>query len=330
MKLGDVPGLEEDFKKWCVNGNKEKTTAHSYWDRLKRYPYFSLYEDNEDDIIGRLDKRIQSRADLTAMRQFVEFLFDEYEADLVEEDEYLSFKKKRNVVKNNLEVPSNRKQSDKYDDIASIKRNYIHKEDLHYLLKNSELKRRRLWYVLYSTGARIGEIKRLTPDDLIPDYGRYGAVEIPRKLLGRKKSPKDRTIEFLTPYPMMVLSRAPIGEWEDEAGDVKKGVFYPELYSQLENYYMEKHGEDIGIEDRSPHSFRHTRITDLIKGSIPEEISGEERDFSAKDVQVRAGHVSRDTTDRYTETSFSQPPETYERYAEREGIDIEELLGLSK
>ncbi|QLG61999.1 site-specific integrase [Halorarum salinum] len=183
--------------------------------------------------------------------------------------------------------------------------------------------RARFYYLLYAGGFRIGELKRHGRKHLRPDYGTYGAINILRTqhLPGQgenrsSKSKQSRTVEFLSKYPTLILEDTPVGTWMDENDVEWTEVFFPEYYAQLENHYLRKYCNKIGVHRVTPHSFRHMRITHLVHSD------DHEKDW----VQRRSGHADGKTTDHYTQTVFDREPQPLETYLEENDIDLMDVL----
>jgi len=309
--IKEVQGLETQFKNWCKRSGNSIGTAETYWDRIRDFKHFRLKDNGEREISGSLNKQLSTSEQKTAVNQYLEFLFEEYERDEVSDTGYEDLRYKKNAIKSNLEVPKKERNRDKDVD---VKRHYLHKDELVALLHESEPVRAKLYLLLYSGGFRIGEIKRLTHAHIREKYGEHGAIKIPTS---RTKSGKERTVKFRSEIPLQILEDAPTGTWEDENGEKWDNVFFPENYTQLENYYLEKYCEAIGVEKRSSHTFRHIRITDLIQAS----------NLPLEKVQIRSGHeLGSAATKVYTEASFDREPETLETYLDNNSVNIEEII----
>lgn len=317
LQLKHIENLDEEFKNW-VEMRRDPGTARTYWSRLKKFPYFELRNDDSMEISGKLNKTVKNSGDVTAIRQFVQFLYEEWEKEEIPDKKYEKMRRKKNAVKGSIELTEQTKT--KQLTPQEIENKHIQPFDLVKMLRKAKPERARLWFVLYSGAFRMGEIKRLTPthlrgkDRLEP----YGGIQIPDE---RSKSEKSRTWQFLNKYVYEILQDAPTGEWTDENGNSWENVFYPEPYSQLEKHYTEKytshdkHG--IGIERKTPHCFRHTRITHLVYGYD---------EYDIDDVRRRVGHGDLSTTRKYIETQFEKEPETLESYCDRKGISIMSVI----
>jgi integrase len=310
-QLKDVDGLENAFKSWIENSGGSTGTAKSYWNRIKEFPYFQLSEMDERELSGMLNKELSTSGQKTAVNQFLQFLFEEWERDNVSHSNYEDLRYKKNAVKSNLELPKKEQGKDKDID---VKKHFMHKDKLVELFQEASPGRSKFYYLLYAGGFRIGEIKRLTPAHIMSDYGEYGAVKVTSE---RSKSDDDRTVEFRSEVPLQILEDSPTGSWEDENGETWNGVFFPDYYSQLERYYLEKWCGALGLAPRTSHSFRHIRLTDLVHAS------GLELDS----IQMRSGHdLGSSVTNNYVEASFDHKPQTLEQYLENTGINILEKI----
>ena len=311
-KLRDIDGLEDEFKNWIIDSGGAEGTAKSYWERIRDFKFFQLQEMNERKISGQINKQLSRAEEKTAINQFLEFLFEEYEKDQASDEQYEDLRYKKNAVQSNLEVP--KKERNRDTDI-DVKKHYMHKDELVRLLEEAEPVRARMYYLLYSGGFRIGELKRLTMAHLREGYGDHGAIKVPSS---RSKSKDARTVKFKSEYPLQVFLEAPIGRWEsDENGKKWSQVFFPENYAQLENYYLKKYCGQIGLEPRTSHSFRHIRITDLIQAT----------DMKLEMVQTRSGHdITSSSTNDYNQAAFDREPQTLEQYIEENDVDIIDVI----
>lgn len=311
-KLRHHEELEKAFKKWESDNNSE-STARSYWERIQDFPYFTLTQYNQKKIIGMLNKELEKTPQKTALSQFIEFLYEEWEKDKVGDKQYTDLGIKKNAIQSNLNVP--KKNKSKNQDDVDPKEHWMYKDELVQLLRGAEPRRAKLYYLLYAGGFRIGEIKRLTPAHVREDYGENGAVKI---LEDRSKSDFPRMTEFRSETPIEVFDSAPVGTWEeDENGESWDNVFFPELYAENEYYYLgpKKYCKHIG--QRSSHSFRHVRTTDLAKAT----------DMSDSDIRRRHGwDPGSSVIGNYTEFTPDHPPQTLENYCEQKGIDILEVI----
>jgi integrase len=309
-KLKDVEDLETRFKSWIKSTGSE-STANAYWSRIKDFKFFELRNEDEKEISGRLNKNIDSKEEKTAASQFIQFLYEEYEKDLVQDGQYEELRYKKNAIKSNLELDRQERSRDKEID---VKRHYLHKDELVEVLRESTPDRAKLYYLLYCGGFRIGELKRLTTAHIRSDYGEYGAIKVPGKSTSAGfKSEDARTVEFRSRFPLEVLEDVPKGSWEDENDKVWNDVFFPDKYAQLVNYHLGNTCDSLGLTSRTSHSFRHIRITDLVNSSS----------LSMDSVQKRSGHqINSEVTKIYAETSFDRPPQTLEQYLEEKDLNI--------
>jgi integrase len=307
--LYEIPDLETAFKDWVTDTGSTQSTADHYWSRIKTFPYFSLQENSSREIVGLINKRLSDANQKTAISQFIRFLYEEYEAYDVNDEEYTDLQFKKKTIISNIELKQTASTSE--FDTQSINRHFIYSRDLVQLLELAEPDRAAFWFCLYAGGFRIGELLRLTPNHLRPSYGNHGAIVVP---VERTKSKEERTIEFHSPAPIQILQSRNTDTWVDDYGNKWDNVFFapPEFYAQKENYYISKYGEKIGVENRSSHSFRHTRITHLIHDDE------HEKDY----VRRRSGHASEAVTNIYTELSFDRKPVPLEQYCSENDIDI--------
>ncbi|MCY4730566.1 site-specific integrase [Natronomonas gomsonensis] len=236
---------------------------------------------------------------------------------------------KKNNIKVNIEIDQSQKGDDKG---PNINYHFIPKKELVQLLQAAKPKRAKFWSLLYFLGCRYGELKRLEYSQINFDYGEHGKLEIPAE---KTKSKAKRQIEFENPVTPRLLkdvfgktedSKGYVGTWEDQNSIEWEDVCFPEVKNSSENYQLgkEKDGTLYGLamketglqQPRTIHSFRHTRITDLIKG--------EEKDWEV--VQDRAGHSDPSTTKYYQEATFVRPPQSIEQYCDQNDIDLMEVI----
>lgn len=312
-KLKGYPDLEQAFKKWETENNSQ-STARSYWQRIQDFPYFQLRKNSQKEIIGMLNKRIKTNAEKTALSKFILFLYEEYEKDHVDDEQYTDLQIKQNAIRSNLNVPEKEKNKRKEVD---PKEHWMYKDELVELLRVAEPRRAKLYYLLYCGGFRIGELKRLTPAHLRENYGEYGAAKV---VEDRSKSEFDRMVKFRSPTPMKVFQTLVPGTWESDENDESwENVFFPDLYSENEYYYLgpKKYGGDIGVGQRRTHSFRHVRTTDLVNAT------------DMTDGQIRRRHgweAGSSVIQNYTELAFDREPRTLEQYCDENDIDIREVI----
>jgi len=238
-------------------------------------------------------------------------LFARMEPHLETHDEgYTDLQIKQNAIRSNLKIPE--KEKNKSVEVKP-KEHWLYKDELVKLLKIAEPRRARMYYLLYAGGFRIGELKRLTPTHLRRNYGENGAANV---VEGRSKSEFDRMVTFQTEAPLDVFDEAPVGTWEeDENGESWDNVFFPDLYAENEYYYLgpKKYAGQVGISQRSSHSFRHVRTTDLVKAT----------EMSDGDIRRRHGwNPGSSVIGNYVEFAPDRPPQTLEQYCEEKGVDI--------
>lgn len=311
-KLREQKGVENQFKEWVCK-DATQSTARTYWQRIEDFPWFDLVEDNQFEITGKLNKRLETQEQKTAVSQFLQFLHEQRISERVGNEKYERLRQKKNSIQANLELPKSAEENKKDDFVKEAQKQFIPADELIELFRVADPDRARFYYLLYAGGFRIGELKRLTPAHLRGNYGENGAVRI---VEDRSKSKKDRIVEFHSDLPLNILEDAPTGEWIDENDKKWEGVYYPEFYSQLERYYLKKWCEEIGLSPRTAHSFRHTRITHLVHSD----------EYSKDYVQRRSGHENSAMTDYYTELVFDKPPQTIENYIQENEIDLIQVL----
>lgn len=314
--MHEISDLEEKFKAWCEESRNKSSTADAYWSRIKDFPFFTLEKYTKPKIEGMLNKQIKTQAEKTAVFQYLEFLVEEYEVDNVSDEKYSELQDKKNSIQKNISLPKRERNKEKGVD---VKKHYIHKQGLVKLIEKLEPRKARMVYLLYSMGARIGELRRVGPPHLREMYGRFGAIKIPegRTAVGYK-SKDERTVEFLSPVPIQIFEKVETGDWQDEDhNETWENVYFNDLYSQKLNYHINKHLEEIGLSRKTSHSFRHTRITDLVNNE----------EWAASEVQRRIGQqMGSPVINEYVETSFDRPPQTLENYTEEKNIDIREKI----
>lgn len=207
--------------------------------------------------------------------------------------------------------------------MPNIKNHFIPKEEFVKLLKDANSRRAKFWLLTYLLGARYGEVKRIQWSDVNLDYGDHGKLDIPDE---KSKSKDERQVLFHSELAPMLLrdifgiddSLGIYGDWTDSNDTTWEDVCFPEIKQSKVNYELGKEfgkGGDVsqyGLlfeatdldSPRTMHSLRHTRITDLIKGD------GRKVEYAGD----RSGHADYSTTQHYTETTFTEPPKSLERY----------------
>lgn len=311
----------DKFKNWKAK-TASRGTARTYWSKAKGFPYFELMSDNTLAINGAVEaylaKPEKSPGHLTAIKSLMTFLYQEWESEGISDVKRTLLKIKTQGIMEQLEM----KETSKSTGEVNVKQKHIHANNIVKMLKKCEPKRARMWYILYACGMRIGELKRVGPTHLKSEeeYPPHGALKIPsedHRGENISKSESGRTYQFRNDLTRVLLQDAPTGTWEEDQNGVGwENVFYPEMYSQLENHYMKKYTSNpnhgVGIERRTPHCFRHSRITHLIHDT----------ELSKTEVAMRVGHDNEATTNNYIETEFDRPPQTVESYCEENDIRI--------
>ena len=312
-KLKHHPELESAFKKWEAENNSQ-STARTYWQRIQNFPYFQLRDNDQRQIIGMLNKKLKKNEQKTAISKLIVFLYEEWEKDCVTDEEYTDLQIKQNAIRSNLNIPE--KEKNRTTDVDP-KKHWMYKDELVELLRVAEPHRAKLYYLLYAGGFRIGELKRLTPAHLRSNYGDYGAAKVVEE---RSKSEFDRMVRFRSRLPMEIFESLDTGTWEsDENDDSWEDVFFPGLYSENEYYYLgpKKYGGDIGVGQRSSHSFRHIRTTDLAKASS----------MSDDDIRRRHGwNPGSNVIANYVEFVPDREPQTLEQFCSENDIDLREVV----
>lgn len=312
-KLKDFPELEQAYKEWETERNSQ-STARSYWNRIKNFPHFTLRNTEQKKLIGMLNKKLSKTREKTAIGAYIKFLYDEWEKDKVEDEEYTDLQIKKNSVMSNLTV-SEKNKANQFD--VDPKEHWMYKSELVELLELAEPRRAKLYYLLYVGGFRIGEIKRLNPAHLRVDYGGNGAAKV---LKDRSKSKFDRMVKFRSDLPLKIFDSLEIGTWEeDENGNSWEDVFFPDLYAENEYYYLgpKKYGGEVGLGQRSSHSFRHVRTTDLAKASS----------MSDDDIRRRHGwNPGSNVIQNYVEFVPDREPQTLEEYCKEKQINLIKII----
>lgn len=136
----------------------------------------------------------------------------------------------------------------------------------------------------------------------------------------RTKSKFTRDVYLYSNRFWQLIASAPQGNWVDRHGRTWEDVYFPQRDQDKENYQLgrEKNGKvyglvgEIGMSPRTIHSFRHTRITDLLKAEGK----------SLSEVQDRSGHSETSSTNHYKEVSFDREPRSLEQYCDENDIDL--------
>lgn len=334
--ISEIEEEKEKLREWIIDEkDRSKNTFKTYWNSIGSHPDFDILTEPDYDIDGLVSTCTESGSERTHLRQYIKFQFKQREKFIKDEasldqlqpyfDKELEththamslFKKKKNRILNMI-------QSDDTDSSEGpdVERHYIHKDDMVELLRKASPVRARFWATLYLLGARWGEVKRLKPEHYLPEYNdEYGAFQIEEN---RTKSKKAHKKELYSDLVLKILEDAPIGNWVDENDVEWEDVYFPDRNNSRENYQLGKRRDgkvyglagEIGMEPRTLHSFRHTRITDLLK---PE---GE----PVSPVQDRSGHEDSDTTNHYKETNLKKRPISLEQYCEENDIDLIEVI----
>jgi integrase len=334
--ISEVEGEKEKFKHWIVEENDNSTkTFDTYWNNIRKHPDFDILTEPDYDIDGLISTYTQPGSQRTHLRQYIKFQFQrrrdwiEEEAPLDDLEPYFDeklttrtravslFKKKRNEILELIES-----EGSKQDDGPDVEYHYIHKDDMVEMLRRAKPIRARFWATLYLLGARWGEAKRLQPNHYLPDYNdEHGAFQIEEN---RTKSENAHKKLLYSDLVLQILDDVPIGNWVDDDGVEWEDVYFPDRVNSDENYQLGKtvNGKvyglvgEMGMEPRTLHSFRHTRITDLLK------VEG--RPLS--EVQDRSGHEDSKSTDHYKQANLERQPKSLKQYCDDNDIDILEAI----
>ena len=335
-KISEIEGEKEDFKKWITEDKDlALNTFQTYWNNIRKHPDFDILTEPDFDIDGLVSTYTESGSQRSHLRRYIEFQFQRRK-DFIQEDANLNklepyfdedlttrtkavslFKKKRNRI---LDLIESEGTTD--SDNPDVQEHYIQKDDMVELLRKASPTRARFWVTLYLLGARWGEVKRLKPEHYLPDYNdKWGAYQIEEN---RTKSEEPHKKILYSELVLDILEEAPIGAWVDDHDREWEGVYFPERNNSNENYQLgkEQNGKvyglagEIGMEPRTLHSFRHTRITDLLK---PEGVP-------LSKVQDRSGHNDSKTTQHYKESNLDKQPQSLEQYCDENDIDLLEVI----
>lgn len=321
---------KEKFQNWAnqVDSIQSQDTIDTYWKQIKKIPEFSLKKLKKEDIdkarktrneiIGRIDRNITSRHQLQAVRRYIDSKLYYIRKDkTITDREYTRIKISTKEILESItfdEAENSRKNQ-------KINEHYIHKDDLIKLLRKADPIRAKYWASTYLLGVRWKASKRLTDDLFFRDRGEHGMVRIPEK---RTKSKFTRDIYLLDDSFWHVIDSSPMGDWVDRHGRKWTDVYFPDRNQDKENYQLgKKHNGkiygligEIGLSPRTMHSFRHTRITDLLKAE----------DMNLSNVQDRSGHSKTDSTNHYKQVSFDRDPKSLEQYVDENNLDLMEVL----
>ena len=332
-KIRQNEELEKQFRRWAnkVDTIKSQDTINTYWNQIKKIPDFDLRdipdddpeeeEDNRDTISGLIDRHIESEHQLQAVRRLLDCKLHYIKKDdSIPHLEYMRIKIRTQEILESISVDEADVEK-KYD---KIKKHYIRKDDMVELLRRAPPMRAKYWACTYLLGVRWFASKTLTDNLLFQHRGDHGMVRIPEE---RTKSKKTRDIYLYSDWFWQIIDSVPQGDWEDRHGTTWKEVYFPDRNQDKENYQLgrKKNGKvyglvgEIGLSPRTMHSFRHTRITDLLKA--------EEK--SLTEVQDRSGHSETSSTNHYKEVSFDRDPQSLEQYCRENNIDLIEVLNQS-
>lgn len=336
-KISEVEGEKEDFRRWVIDErDNSQNTFKTYWNNIRKHPHFDILTEPDYDIDGLVSTYTESGSQRTHLRQYIKFQFQrrrdfiEEEADLDRLEQYFDerlttrtraislFKKKKNEILDLIESEGSNDQ----DEGPDVEYHYIYKEALIELLRKAPPIRAKFWATLYLLGARWGEVKRLRPDHYLPKYNDgHGAYQIEENRTKSENAHKKQLYSGLVPQ---ILEDVPLGNWVDENDEEWKEVYFPDRVNSDENYQLGKEvngkvyglAGEIGMEPRTLHSFRHTRITDLLKAEgIP-----------LSEVQDRSGHEDSKTTNDYKEVNLKKQPESLEQYCEKHDINLMKVI----
>jgi len=335
-KISEIEGEKERVKEWLVDENgRSMNTFKTYWNNIGDHPDFDILTEPDYDIDGLVSTCTESGSERTHLRQYIKFQFERREnyikdeASLDELEQYFGqdldthteavslFKKKENRILNMI-----RSDDTEDDEGPDVQYHYIHKDDMVELLRKAEPVRARFWATLYLLGSRWGEVKRLKPEHYLPEYNdKYGAFQIEQN---RTKSKKAHKKVLYSDLVLEILDDAPIGNWVDENNVEWEDVYFPDRNNSRENYQLGKRQNgkvyglagEIGMEPMKLHSFRHTRITDLLKSEGK----------TVSEVQDRSGHEDSDNTNHYKQSNLKKRPISLEQYCDENDIDLLKVI----
>ena len=328
--LSEKEGAEEDFKTWAkqVDTIDSQDTVDTYWNQVKGIPDFdltNLYQDNQEEeeeerdrIGGLIERNISSEHQLQATRRLIKSKIHYLkENEEIPHMKYMRIKIRANELLDNIDVD----ETDTSTIYDKIENHFIYKEDLVELLRRADPTRARYWACTYLLGVRWFASKTLEDDLFFRDRDEHGMVRIP---VERTKSKETRDVCLNSPWFWQLLDSAPKGNWVDRHGRKWEGVYFPDRDHDKENYQLGKkqNGKiyglvgEIGLSPRTIHSFRHTRITDLLKGE----------GIQLGEVQDRVGHSETGSTNHYKQVKFNRDPKSLEQYCDENDIDLLEVV----
>lgn len=329
----------EKFEKWCnaTDTINSQDTINTYWTNLEKIPEFSLQplksiektqrkdtnadtvgEAHREELMGRIDRKVDKKMKLQAVRNLIKCkLWYIKKDDSIKDNEYTRIKMHTNEILDYIDLDKTEGKTRQ----QKIEYHYIHKDDMVALLRRAEPFRARYWVTTYLLGVRWFASKTLTDKHFFRSRKENGVVRIPEE---RTKSQDSRDIELYSDWFWKLIDSAPQGDWTDRHNRTWKDVYFPDIKQSSENYQLgqKKNGKvyglvgEIGLSPRTIHSFRHTRITDLIKAESKQ----------LKEVQDRAGHTDTSSTNHYSDTKFSKEPKSLEQYCRENDIDLLEVV----
>lgn len=178
--------------------------------------------------------------------------------------------------------------------------------------RESGLRDRCLFELMYSSGLRVGEVVRL----------RVGEVDFERRLMtvGGKFS-KDRVVPFsqVSRDFLVLYLRGRIDDQENWVfpGQRRSGRVSHLSIGSVEVRFRER-AKRLGLasEGVSPHSLRHSTATHLLENGA-----------SVRHVQELLGHANVETTARYTHVMIDSLARVYRKHHPREHELFEEVDG---
>lgn len=335
-------GFREKFEKWANETDtiNSQDTINTYWDQIKKLPDFDLKKlskehnpdeeksreqkeaDERDRIGGLIERNIKSEHQLQAVRRLIKCKLHYIEQDdSISHMDYMRTKIRTNELLDNIDLDETKKESI----YEKIENHFIRKPDLVELLRRAEPDRARYWACTYLLGVRWFASKTLEDNLFFRDRGDHGMVRIPEE---RTKSKDTRDVYIYSGRFWELIDSAGQGKWVDRHGRKWEDVYFPDREQDKENYQLGKevNGKvyglvgEIGLSPRTIHSFRHTRITDLLKGEGK----------SLSEVQDRVGHSETSSTNHYKDVKFDRDPQSLEQYCEQNDIDLIEVVENEK
>lgn len=285
----------EGFKNWLNSKSKRKTRA-KLQDTTKKQYILQLENEDLSLDVDALQKKIYSKSSLLFNAAIKNYLLYKQESGVIDRKTYLG------IIKE-LDFKMTSSMHDSKLTFEELKNEVFTNEERDKLLAYSENKQYALTiHVLYDSAARKSEIVHPQTGIKVGEI-RYSPDEKDRQISsvdiqGKGYAVKSRTVNFEPDTTEMIVGYIAANNLQPSDNLItlvrRDGKPYINQGSRLWRV-LYKIGKEVIGRPIKPHSFRHTKLTDMVNSGARIE-----------DVQAYAGHSDIGTTRIYAKLSAIQ------------------------